>query len=77
MNELDAAWDSAEYNARRANRAEAERNELRAEIELLRRVRDAADCIKHWHDSGEDGMVVSAEHVRKLWAALDAARSGG
>jgi predicted RNase H-like nuclease (RuvC/YqgF family) len=43
------------------------------EIERLRLVLDAASCIKHWHDSGEDGMVVSAEHVRKLWSALNAA----
>lgn len=38
---------------------------------------DAARCIKHWHDTlynpktGEcEGMVVSACHVRTLWAAL-------
>lgn len=30
----------------------------------------AARCIRHWHDSGSDGMVVSAEHVRALWEAL-------
>lgn len=30
----------------------------------------AAECIRHWHDSGKDGMVVSAEHVRNLWEAL-------
>ena len=31
---------------------------------------DAARCIRHWHDREGGGMVVSAEHVRKLWAAL-------
>jgi hypothetical protein len=40
------------------------------EIERLRAVVDAARKIHHWHDSGADGMVVSAEHVRLLWAAL-------
>lgn len=34
------------------------------------RVIEAARCIRHWHDTGKDGMVVSAEHVRKLWDAL-------
>lgn len=52
------------------------RLQLKEENEHLRKVKDAAACIQHWHDSGEDGMVVSAEHVRKLWAALDAAREG-
>jgi hypothetical protein len=32
---------------------------------------EAARCIRHWHDREPDGMVVSAEHVRALWAALD------
>ena len=31
----------------------------------------AARCIRHWHDHEPDGMVVSAEHVRLLWAAID------
>jgi len=35
------------------------------------RVVEASRCIRHWHDHGE-GMVVSAEHVFKLWEALDA-----
>jgi len=30
----------------------------------------AARCIRHWHDSGKDGMVVSADHVRALWDVL-------
>ncbi|WP_286694038.1 hypothetical protein [Spongiibacter sp. UBA1325] len=25
----------------------------------------------HWHDAANDGMVVSAEHVRKLWTVLE------
>jgi hypothetical protein len=40
-----------------------------AEIEALVR---AAKCIRHWHDSSNDGMIVSAEHVRNLWDALAA-----
>lgn len=40
------------------------------EIERLRTVVEAARCIRHWHDSGNDGMVVSGEHVRALWQAL-------
>ena len=36
------------------------------------RVIVAARCIRHWHDSGIDGMVVSAEHVRRLWEVLPA-----
>ena len=51
--------------------------ELEAENERLRKVMDAASCIRHWHDSGKDGMVVSAEHVRKLWSALDDAMREG
>lgn len=41
---------------------------LRDDYEKLK---EAASCIRHWHDSGDDGMVVSAEHVRKLWAVLE------
>ena len=44
---------------------------------LLEKVAEAAKCIRHWHDSGEDGMVVSASHVRDLWAALDALCNAG
>lgn len=40
------------------------------EIECLRKVAKAARCIHHWHDSDNDGMVVSGEHVRALWQAL-------
>lgn len=31
----------------------------------------AARCIKHWHDTYNGGMVVSGEHVRALWRALN------
>lgn len=54
---------------------------LRAENERMRealqRLIDAASCIRHWHDAMQDGsgMVVSAEHVRKLWEETDAARA--
>ena len=40
---------------------------LREDYEKLKA---AASCIHHWHDSSEDGMVVSAEHVRNLWTVL-------
>ena len=42
-----------------------------AQIEQMQQVVKAARCIRHWHDSGKDGMVVSASHVRALWQALD------
>jgi malate synthase len=41
-----------------------------AELQKMEDVIDAAKCIRHWHDREPDGMIVSAEHVRKLWAAL-------
>jgi hypothetical protein len=40
------------------------------ELQKMEAVIDAAKCIRHWHDREPDGMIVSAEHVRKLWAAL-------
>ena len=43
---------------------------LLAEIERLTAIADAANKIRHWHDAPNDGMVVSAEHVRALWVAL-------
>lgn len=30
----------------------------------------AARCIRHWHDSGDDGMVASADHIHQLWDTL-------
>lgn len=41
-----------------------------AELQKMEAVIEAAKCIRHWHDRDGGGMVVSAEHVRKLWAAL-------
>jgi hypothetical protein len=41
-----------------------------AELQKMEAVIEAAKCIRHWHDRDPDGMIVSAEHVRKLWAAL-------
>jgi len=43
----------------------------------LLQIEDAAKRIRHWHDSEPDGMVVSSEHVRKLWAALQEQNDGG
>lgn len=39
-------------------------------LQKMEAVIEAAKCIRHWHDREPDGMVVSAEHVLKLWAAL-------
>lgn len=40
------------------------------ELRKMEAVVEAAKRIRHWHDRDGGGMVVSAEHVRKLWAAL-------
>jgi len=63
--ETNAAWDSAEYNARRAEKAEGEVNELRRQLNALRRIvgiyadpLDASDadraiirqCVRLWGD---------------------------
>lgn len=39
-------------------------------LQKMKAVIEAAKRIQHWHDREPDGMIVSAEHVRKLWAAL-------
>ena len=38
---------------------------------------EAASCIRHWHDAMQDGsgMVVSKEHVFKLWTQTEQARA--
>ena len=44
---------------------------LAEEVRDLRKILDAARCIRHWHDSlGGEGMVVSFKHVRKLLDAI-------
>ena len=43
---------------------------LAAFIDRAERIEDAAKCIRHWHDTADGGMIVSGEHVRKLWEAL-------
>lgn len=35
------------------------------------RLREAADKVKHWHDTKNDGMIVSAHAVMGLWSALN------
>lgn len=35
-----------------------------------RKLRNAAEHIRHWHDTNDDGMIVSGSHVRELWKAL-------
>lgn len=67
--ELDTLWEAAD---------EIER--LNAEVARLREALEdhvrAAECIRHWHDTlGDEGMVVSAEHVRLLWEATSRARA--
>lgn len=42
------------------------------EITELRKVLEASRCIKHWHCSGDSGMIVSREHVFALWEAIEA-----
>ncbi|KAA2211666.1 hypothetical protein [Teichococcus oryzae] len=47
---------------------EAEEARWKAALEVI----EAARCIRHWHDTMQgQGMIVSAEHVRLLWAALE------
>jgi hypothetical protein len=41
------------------------------ELSALRAVAAAARRVRHWHDADNDGMVVSGESVRALWAALE------
>jgi hypothetical protein len=42
----------------------------RKRIYDMEKVVEAARCIRHWHDNGTDGMVVSRSHVFALWEAL-------
>ncbi len=39
-------------------------------LDLAEAVIAAARCIKHWHDTHNEGMIVSAKHVFALWEAL-------
>ena len=48
--------------------------EAHALLKAMEAVVDAAKCIRHWHDAGTDGMIVSRGHVFKLWEALAALR---
>lgn len=48
--------------------------EAHALMKAMEAVVDAAKCIRHWHDAGTDGMIVSRWHVFKLWEALAALR---
>ena len=59
----------------RVEELEAEVARLTRRIALADELCAAADCIRHWHDSGQDGMVVSASHVRDLWGATEAYRA--
>jgi hypothetical protein len=67
-------------NAADAAAIVAAMNSLPALLECasqLEKLTEAASCIRHWHDAMADGsgMVVSAEHVRKLWDATEQARA--
>ena len=48
--------------------------EAHALLKAMEAVVGAAKCIRHWHDAGTDGMIVSRWHVFKLWEALVALR---
>lgn len=53
---------------------DAKIKELQGQVLALR---EAASKIRHWHDTGSDGMIVSADSVRELWEALtDTAQAG-
>lgn len=41
------------------------------ELQALRKVLEAARCIRHWHCSGDAGMVVSKPHVFALWDVIE------
>lgn len=53
--------------------------ELSRAEETIAELVKAGNCIKHWHDWGKnnEGMVVSSEHVRLLWAAISRATGKG
>lgn len=53
--------------ARKGRELERELATLRADVKPLF---EAARCIRHWHDTEPDGMVVSREKVFLLWDAL-------
>lgn len=55
------------------DRAERRASLAQARLGLLT---EAARKIRHWHDRG-DGMVVSADAVRGLWAVLNEIEEGG
>jgi hypothetical protein len=67
------AEDNAKYTAAAMNSLPA----LLDAASQLEKLTEAASCIRHWHDAMADGsgMVVSAEHVRKLWDATEQARA--
>ena len=44
---------------------------LKARVEALERVVKQANCVYHWHDAPNGGMVVSAEAVHALWDILE------
>ena len=58
--EANAAWDSAEYNARRAEKAEAEIGRLRAEVERLRAL------VKNTVVKADEAAMKDAERYRYL-----------
>ena len=71
----------ADYYSKLSDQNNADLQKAEAKIGILYQTLEdllnAADCIRHWHDAMPDnsGMVVSAEHVRKLWEVKAAARA--
>lgn len=68
-NLADAQGDNAQEAMENKQLAEQVEN-LKADMERMRSVIEAAKCIRHWHDSGKDGMIVSRDKVFKLWDEL-------
>jgi hypothetical protein len=68
INDLIDCAESWDVDARLLGNVTAGRMAL--SLRAVLNVIDAASCIHHWHDRGDDGMVVSAEHVHLLWAEL-------
>lgn len=73
---IQGGYYSCEHNAAAIVAAMNSLESLLACAAQLEKLTEAASCIRHWHDAMADGsgMVVSAEHVRKLWDATEQAR---
>ena len=66
----DTELTGRDAKGRRDNASSGERTVDSVFLHSALAVIAAARCIMHWHDRENGGMVVSAEHVYKLWDAL-------